>query len=414
MEKKVQQLTHIQTGMVRIMQSFILLSVILLVTLLAVILGWHSHGFEISVQGLLLLGAFMGVIYSRSQLKNIQSLLIQQPLSTDNNYESILEQADKKIAEQYHQLNDEISRLQSVQSSAIAELVDGFHGMAEQSNQQMALVHDLVKIVTNHENDSSKGSFKHEATHLIEVFVENIKSMSDGSMQLVTAMTSMNENIKKVQSLLGEIDGISAQTNLLALNAAIEAARAGEAGRGFAVVADEVRALSGRSAEFSSQIRANYQEMLSRMNEAKETVGRLASNDMTLTLSSQNRMDILIKEQEANNHLISGKMEQVSEVSDVINEQVNKSLLGLQFEDMTRQMLGHMTARLAVMESFSNAMSMLRHDFKMAQREELKDAVSKHLQELEMAMKKAEELSKETINNPVKQDNMDDGEIDFF
>jgi len=286
--------------------------------------------------------------------------------------------------------------------------------MAEQSNQQMTLVHDLVKIVTTDDNDSSQGSFKHEATHLIEVFVENIKSMSDGSMQLVTAMTSMNENIKKVQSLLGEIDGISAQTNLLALNAAIEAARAGEAGRGFAVVADEVRALSGRSAEFSSQIRANYQEMLSRMNEAKETVGRLASNDMTLTLSSQNRMDILIKDQEANNHLISGKMEQVSEVSDVINEQVNKSLLGLQFEDMTRQMLGHMTARLAVMESFSNAMSMLRHDFKMAQREELKDAVSKHLQELEIAMKKAEELSKETVNNPVKQDNMNDGEIDFF
>lgn len=86
-------------------------------------------------------------------------------------------------------------------------------------------------------------------------------------MTLVEMTDRMTTQMRDVRGMLGEIEGIAKQTNLLALNAAIEAARAGEAGRGFAVVADEVRDLSGRTNHFSHQIRGSLATIQSTIEE---------------------------------------------------------------------------------------------------------------------------------------------------
>lgn len=110
----------------------------------------------------------------------------------------------------------------------------------------------------------------HQSKNVVEGAVSGVADLVNEVEAMALNIQTMNEDTHKISSVLSVIGEIADQTNLLALNAAIEAARAGEQGRGFAVVADEVRTLAARTQQSTSEIN----EMLTRLRSGADTVVR--------------------------------------------------------------------------------------------------------------------------------------------
>ena len=164
---------------------------------------------------------------------------------------------------------------ETLENSA-STMTNSMNNLAEKANEQAAsleetaaALEEITSITRNNTQNATK------MATLGQVVKKSVLSGEELASKTASSMDEINEKVKAINSAITVIDQIAFQTNILSLNAAVEAATAGESGKGFAVVAQEVRNLANRSAEAAKEIKNLVEEANIKTND-----GKLISSDM--------------------------------------------------------------------------------------------------------------------------------------
>ena len=247
---------------------------------------------------------------------------------------------------------DKLEQVGSVVSSAStqlsAQIEQSDRGAAESAqrlseaatamNEMNATVQEVARNAGSASTASAETREKAEAgAEVVAKAVRSIDQVHQMSLELKDDMTQLNEHAQDITRIMNVISDIADQTNLLALNAAIEAARAGEAGRGFAVVADEVRKLAEKTMastqDVGNAIKSIQESTAKSMTGVDNAVERIGEATELASRSGQALQEIVATVEATGDQV--NAIATASEEQSAASEEINQSIV--QVNDMSRQ-----------------------------------------------------------------------------
>ncbi len=369
---------------------------------------------------IIFLGAVL-FLFNRSQTleDTIQRAELTEQKGVTKEREDLFGDALKGTGEQFDVVRSGLVQVDEIIASATQKLSSSLTGLEQESLGQRQMLKDLVEelmtIATGTEHTQQTegiNRFSDQTKDIVQGFVDTVGQFKSTSDEIALNFQEMDSEVESIVKLLDDVNEITSQTNLLALNAAIEAARAGEAGRGFAVVADEVRSLSGRTSQFSEQILVLIGKVKESIAKTGKSVSEVALvSDTVAAATSQNYIDEMWNEMSSLNERVTTQSEQIQHVSECIHNLVMDGVISLQFEDMVTQLIVQIRTRSEYLEEFICAyMGILHNNFDEKSGSKGSEALSLIRSVIDKGQGKFNSLDQSRIT----QTSVNTGDVDLF
>jgi methyl-accepting chemotaxis protein len=228
-----------------------------------------------------------------------------------------------------------------------------FQRLAVSAEQQTARVESLTSLASGIEVEGKIVPIDQIAGLLegtLSDVVEKILHLSKDSMSMVYALDELRASVQRVEKCMEQLDSVNSTTNMLALNARIEAERAGTSGMAFRVVADEVRELSKFTQGLAASMKGELKGLTDGITHGHATLQRVATIDLSGNILAKERLEVLMEALVRRSSSLETIVADAVKEAEVISADVDGMVTGIQFQDRTRQRLEHVVDTLHVVD----------------------------------------------------------------
>lgn len=316
------------------------------------LLSGSSSLLYLLLNGALAMGAALWTSHRVNQARHIHASTNEQdstPASFANAIIGLEEVCQKAVPIWSQQI--ESSRQQT--EEAMIDLTQRFSGLANKLEEAVSASHQAAGDLGGTESKGMAAVLSESQLQLNEV-LSLMHSAQENRDAMLAEIKSLTAYTLELNTMALDVAKIASQTNLLALNAAIEAARAGEAGRGFAVVADEVRNLSRLSSETAQKMSDKVDTINAGIGRVSEIAESSTARDHVSVANSEQAIEqVLTRFRQATDSLAESASLLQSESTDIHHE-ISNVIISLQFQDRVSQILNQVRNNMEHLSSHLN------------------------------------------------------------
>jgi methyl-accepting chemotaxis protein len=250
-------------------------------------------------------------------------------------------------------LRREIEETSGMVELSTQDISSGFQDLAESAGEQSRRVKEIIANANVVELDGERVPIDRVMVAMQGILVDmvsNIVLLSKQAMRMVYLLDDVVQDVEEVEKFIGEIGEINQQTSFLALNASIEAARAGAAGTTFHVVAGEVRQLSSGTAALAERMRASVGAVSRGVARGYEILQTIADTDLSPQLLAKERIDSAMSGLIVQAEHFTAVLSDAVVASDTMTRNIGQIVTRLQFQDLAKQRLEHVIDGMMMMK----------------------------------------------------------------